>query len=331
MPPLPSTCHTTLQLLQKRSGNMPRHSTHDKVAAVKAYYWARGSLPVAALLLLFLTGGTFTGNPYSFIPYWVREFEARGFVQPKPPPGRRSRMDEELATECCGLIENGYATPQGEHRYFRSMRHALQMCPRLREIMGNTRLKQQQMLRRIKAACPELCRRTLRFVRLLGPGTKRQRADYAVRMLQMVAATPDGPDYTELRKFLARFMWIDSKVVYVVPRDCLVYAPPNADLYIQDDRLPRSRSQIRKINYYVVVNALLGPVHFKVVTGTTNITDIDPAYPVQGYQVRAGRAGQRAAPSYAYEFVRSRNQQWGFSFTAATACCTSGPHCWSSA
>ena len=89
---------------------MPRHSIQDKVAAVMAFYWAQGSLPVAAFLLLLFTSGAFTGNPYSFIPYWVREFEARGSVLPKPPPGRRSRMDEELAHECWGLIERGYKT-----------------------------------------------------------------------------------------------------------------------------------------------------------------------------------------------------------------------------
>ena len=274
---------------------MTRHSTQDKVAAVKAFYWAQGSLSVAALLLLLLTAGTFRGNPFSFIPYWVGEFEARGSVLPKPPPGRRSRMDEELATHCCSLIEAGYTTPDGEQRYFRSMRHALQMCPELKQIMGDRHLKQQQMLRRMKAACPELCRRTLRFVRLLAPATKRERAAYAACMLQMVTITPNGPVTTQLWRFLARFMWIDSKVVYVVPRDCLVYAPANADLYIQDDRLPRSKSQIRKINYYVVVNAALGPVHFKVVTGTTRITDIDPSYPRRGYQVRTGRVGHKSS------------------------------------
>lgn len=278
---------------------MPRHSIQDKVAAVMAFYWAQGSLPVAAFLLLLFTSGAFTGNPYSFIPYWVREFEARGSVLPKPPPGRRSRMDEELAHECWGLIERGYKTEQGEQRYFRSMRHALVLCPRLRQIMGDTHVTQQQMLRRIKAACPELTRRTLRFVRLLAPATKQQRKTYCAQMLSMVANTPNGPDATQLRRYLARFMWIDSKVVYVVPRDCLVYAPRNADLYIEDHRLPRSKSQIKKINYYVVVNALLGPVYFKVVTGTTHITQIDPAYPREGYQVRGRWVGQHATPSYA--------------------------------
>lgn len=278
---------------------MPRHSVLDKVAAVAAYYWAHGSLPVAAVLLLLLTSGAFNGNPYSFIPYWVREFEGRGSVLPKPPAGRRSRLDEELAHECCDLIESGYRNEKGEQRYFRSMRHALLLCPRLKQIFGDTHLTQQQMLRRIKAACPELTRRTLRFVRFLAKGTKKKRKEYAAQMLQRVAQTANGPDPTALRRYLARFMWIASKVVYVVPRGCLVYAPPNADLYIEDHRLPCSKSQIKKINYYVVVNALLGPVHFKVVTGTTHITQIDPAYPTHGYQVRGRWAGQHDAPSYA--------------------------------
>ena len=112
--------------------------------------------------------------------------------------------------------------------------------------MGDTHVTQQQMLRRIKAACPELTRRTLRFVRLLAPATKQQAKTYCAQMLSMVANTPNGHDATQLRRYLARFMWIDSKVVYVVPRDCLVYAPRNADLYIEDHRLPALNLKSKK-------------------------------------------------------------------------------------
>lgn len=213
---------------------MGRHPTQHRVAAVQAFYYAHGCLPLAVLLLALLTNAAFTGNAFTFIPYWVNNFEARGSVLDKPPPGRHSSLDEERAKECCALIEAGYETASGEQRYYRSMRHALQLCPRLKQILGDTHLTQQQMLRRIKAACPELCRRTLRFVRYLAPTTKQQRAAYAARLLQLVAITPNGPDATKLQRYLARFMWIDSKTVYVVPRDCLVYAPAHADLYVED-------------------------------------------------------------------------------------------------
>ena len=265
--------------------SMPRQPVSRRVAAVKAYYWAHGSLPLAAIFLGLLTGGAYHGNPHTFIPYWVNNFELRGNVHDKPPPGRPPHMDLDQAWECCYLIQAGYKLQTGEQRYFRSIRHAVSQCPRLKEILGSKHMSQQGALRSIKKICPELARRTLRFVRLLAPATKQARAAYAAHMLSMVTVTPDGVDATQLQRYLARFMWIDSKTVYVVPKDHLVYAPLNADMYIEDARLPRSRSQINKKNYYVVVNAVLGPVYFKVVTGTTGIREVDPTYPAEGYLV----------------------------------------------
>lgn len=270
---------------------MPRHPVSHRVAAVKAYYWACGCMPLATLILAILTNGTFIGNPYSFIPYWVDTFEQRGSVLDQPPPGRQSPVEQGLAFEVCYLIQAGYVNETGQQCYFRSIRHAVQHRPRLQEILGNKRITQQGMLRRVKRACPELARRTLRFVRVLTPRTKRARAQYAAWMLSMLKMTPQGLDASELQSYLARFVWIDSKTLYVAPADRLVYAPPGADLYVEDARMPCSKSQVKKINYYVVVNAVLGPIYFKVVTGTTRIREVDSSYPAGGYKVSGSGGG----------------------------------------
>jgi hypothetical protein len=249
----------------------------DRAAAVKAFYWAQGCLPLAILLMHHMAPAAAHGNLYSFIPYWVKKFEERHSVLTKKPAGPTSAIDEMQARECMALLDAGYINVSGQHRFYRSIRHAVLMCPRLQEILTLKQLKQQQLLRRMKAVCPELCRRTLRFVRHLGPATKAERAAYCSRLLLWT----DAP----LEAHLARYMWIDAKIVYVVPKGCLVYAPPGADLYIEDERLPRSASQIKKIHYYAVVNAVIGPVYFQLVTGTTHIRDCDPDYPAAGYEV----------------------------------------------
>lgn len=64
---------------------MRRHPIEHRVAAVKAFYYARGCLPLAFLLLLLLTGAAFIGNAFTFIPHWVNNFERRGSVLDKPP------------------------------------------------------------------------------------------------------------------------------------------------------------------------------------------------------------------------------------------------------
>lgn len=260
---------------------MRRPALH-RAAAVKAFYWARGCLPLAVFLLALIAPGAQRGNPYHFIPYWVKNFETRYSVHDKKPRGRRPSIDELQARECMTLLEAGYFNETGQHRFFRSIRHACLICPRLAEILTQKHIKQQQLLRRMKAVCPELCRRTLRFMRWLGPAAKGERLTYCLRQLSRTDTT--------LEAYLARYIWIDSKIVYVVPKGCLVYAPPGADLYIEDERLPRSASQIKKIHYYVAVNAVIGPVYFKLVTGTTHIRDCLPSYPAGGYQMR-GRLG----------------------------------------
>lgn len=133
--------------------SMPRQPVSRRVAAVKAYYWAHGSLPLAAIFLGLLTGGAYHGNPHTFIPYWVNNFELRGSVHDKPPPGRRPHLDVEQAWECCYLIQAGYKLKTGEQRYFRSIRHAVSQCPRLKENLGSKHMSQQGALRSIKKIC----------------------------------------------------------------------------------------------------------------------------------------------------------------------------------
>ena len=273
-----------------------RRPPSERGAAVKAFYWARGYLPLAVLLLPTFAPDARIGNPYHFIPYWVNNFETRHSVHDKKPRGRQSSIGEPLVRECMTLLEAGYRNDTGEHRFYRSIRHACLVCPRLAEILSQKHVKRQQLLRRMKAVCPELCRRTLRFIRWLGPAAKAERLAYCAR--HMVRA-----DVT-LEAHLARYMWIDSKIVYVVPKGCLVYAPSNADLYIEDARLPNSASQIKKIHYYVVVNAVIGPVYFKLVTGTTGIRECLSRYPQGGYQVR-GDWGQLTQPP-----PRTHRRRW---------------------
>jgi hypothetical protein len=78
-----------------------------------------------------------------------------------------------------------------------------------------------------------------------------------------------GVGVDPLVHYLSRVCWIDSKVYYIGPMDRLVYAPPGVDMTDVDPRATR-KSQPQKVVYYAVVNAVLGPIYFEWMTGTTD-------------------------------------------------------------
>lgn len=98
-----------------------------------------------------------------------------------------------------------------------------------------------------------------------------------------------------LERYLARIFWIDSKTFYIEPTGMYVWAPATADMTVVDERMPKSKKEIKKIVYYAVVNAVVGPVYIEYVTGTTGHPQ-DMMYPpwapagfcvYEPYQVRA--------------------------------------------
>ena len=78
----------------------------------------------------------------------------------------------------------------------------------------------------------------------------------------------------QLRRHLSRVIWIDSKKLYVVPKAQRVWAPPDAELTVEDPHMPATGRTVKAINYYAAVNAVLGPVCFIPVTGTTDIIEV---------------------------------------------------------
>lgn len=100
----------------------------------------------------------------------------------------------------------------------------------------------------------------------LKEGLKEQRILLSKKLLRM------GQE--QMRRYLCRVIWIDSKKLYVVPRSQRVWAPADAFLTVEDPHMPTTGRNARAINYYVAVNAVLGPVCFLPVTGTTDLLQL---------------------------------------------------------
>ena len=228
-------------------------------------------------------------NAHDFIKTWARGWKKRGSVRSKSPSPRRRVLDDDTARNCIDALLKGYKK-NNRQRYYRTFREAANQNAVIKQVMATHYIERGKhvgepitagyLWRRLKEVDPSLSRRTLHFVHKRTPAQNKERVDYCRRLLAMPAE--------ERKRYLARVVWIDSKLLYVAPVDQYVYAPPNADLVVEDARLPPSWRNVKKINYYVAVNAVLGAVTFRPVTGTTDWTKIfkqyHPAY--QPYKVR---------------------------------------------
>lgn len=206
-------------------------------------------------------------NPSEFMDQHVESWVTRGSVADKSPEPRRSAIDDATAKECVKQLLAGY-TDGDRHRYYRSLREASKKNAYIKNVFAThldpftaKPLTTCTLWRRLKAVSPNLTRRTLRYAFKLTAADKADRVAYCRKLL--------GMSKEERERFLARVVWIDSKKLYVVPKSHLVYAPPGANLLIQDPRASSSSYRCKKIYYYAAVNAALGGVHFFPATGTS--------------------------------------------------------------
>ena len=206
-------------------------------------------------------------NPSEFMDQHVRSWVERGSVADKSPEPRQSLIDDATAKECVKQLLAGYADGD-RHRYYRSLREASKKNAYIKNVFAThldpitaRPLTTCTLWRRLKAVSPTLTRRTLRYAFKLTAAHKAARVAYCRKLL--------GMSKEERERFLARVVWIDSKKLYVVPKAHLVYAPPGANLLIQDPRLSSKSYTCKKIYYYAAVNAALGGTYFFPATGTS--------------------------------------------------------------
>jgi hypothetical protein len=233
-------------------------------------------------------------NGHNFIEWWATGWNKRGSVRSKSPSPWRRVLDDNTARKCIDALLKGHKQ-NNKQRYYTSFHQAANKNDVIKQVLATHYTERGKhegepisvgyLWRRMKEVDPSLNRRMLRYVTKRTPAQKKERVDYCRRLLAMPAE--------QRERYLARVVWIDSKLLYVAPVDHYVYAPRHADLVVEDARIKRSKRNVKKINYYVAVNAVLGAVMFRPVTGTTDWTKIFRQYypSYRPYKVRI--------PSYA--------------------------------
>jgi hypothetical protein len=224
---------------------------------------------------------------------WVARFCATGSVQtitqrsPKLPDDIARKLAEKLLAGYTVEVEVEMRVGRKRKRsvvkeqrqlWYRSIREFIARNPDVQQLLQEWNVSPRTLLRRMHAVA-KLSRRVLHPRAPLTDEHMRHRKHVCSKLLGMSASTGLDP----LIHYLSRVCWIDSKVYYIGPRDCLVYAKAGVDMTHIDRRVTKNKSKQIKVVYYAVVNALLGPVYFEYVTGTSN-HEQDPHY--KQYKVR---------------------------------------------
>lgn len=224
--------------------------------------------------------------------------------------GRKRAISDDVAAAAVQLLWDGYQS-EGQQCFYTSIEAACEGSQRLAAVVAEHRCTPRTLLAAMKRVEPG-CRRRLEVTkRPHSPESRRQRVQCCK---QLGSWSIDR---------LLRTCWIDAATIWVAPKDRLVYAPPDAKLVRSDDRHPSHSSKAFKLRFYICINALLGPVSLRFITGTT---DLDNG----GYEVGnaccwllgryRGAGSARVIPPAAQADRRQNKKQT----LLLAACCTAG-------
>lgn len=152
-------------------------------------------------------------------------------------------------------------------RWFRSIKEFVKLNPWVEKKLLDYNITQKTLLRHLRRECPQLVRATTHPRAPMNERQMASRKTGSARLLQM-ARTCVTPQLTHLMHYLLRVCWIDSKTYYIGPKPRKVWARRGEDMTDVDPRGSQKNSV--KVVWYIVVNALLGPIYFEYVTGTTD-------------------------------------------------------------
>jgi hypothetical protein len=224
-----------------------------------------------------------------FVRQWGEHWEKHpsGSLADRPGKGRWSKLTPEAADRAAEILEEGYEGEAEEQEGYTNVQDAYERSPELAAICHAAKVKPATLWKRLRKS------HGLRFVhspakRVLTPEQRRER----LRVVQLLLSMPRD----KLMDYLLRTFWIDSKKYRVVagPRKEIGRRgrPVRVRSHVRGGMLNAKDRQV--INYYAVVNALVGPVLFVEVTGTTGLGWAKP------YKVSRG----------AYDGVYSTDLSW---------------------
>lgn len=214
---------------------------------------------------------------------------ANGSLHSPRRTGRKAKVTAEQAQRALDLLWKGYVS-EGRRRYYTSIKQACDNNKGLAAIIKECGCKPRTLLSAMRQLEPTCRRRREAVKRLLTAENRAARLASSRALLEW-----------PLDK-LRRVFWIDAATIYCSPKSLAVYAPPGSHLVITDERVPSHSTQLRKLKFYICINAILGPVALVFITGTSEHRTEEEWLVSAGYRGRS-RQGRCTRQQAGYEAV----------------------------
>jgi hypothetical protein len=179
-----------------------------------------------------------------------------------------------------------------EAHHSHSIWEAVYRSTYIRALQDRHGITTQTLLRVLKKYEPRLrkCMPGKLKVRL-NDGQCQRRLQYVERWLKEEGPVPEGQRFGEIER-LKRVIWIDQKIVYIVPKLEKVWCVPETCQEGQGNRRPMCSDLLHhsmngtRIYYYAAVNWYTGPLLIKLCTGT-RADGLGYDRKIMGYKVSA--------------------------------------------
>lgn len=254
---------SVLPLQRQRTGPTPYNGPDKallelRLTAVKCYIMSGEQIEPAVALFNLLCPEHGKTTPSRFIRdawlLWTTTYS----LHTQHNQGRPRAVSNAEAAVAVKALWDGYES-EGQQCFYTSIEAACKGSAQLAVVLERHGITSRTLLTAMKRVEPRLRRQLLVVKRPHSPDNRRER----MRCCEKLG--------TWSLSRLWRTCWIDAATIWVVPKNMKVFAPPGAHMVQTDPRHPHHTSKIRKLRFYICINALLGPVALRFITGTTDL------------------------------------------------------------
>lgn len=186
---------------------------------------------------------------------WGRERHMRPGHRDLPRSGRPSHLTQQDLDKAVEILKGGYmfgCVP----RAFPSMPFACVESEELRDILERAKISEDQLLKRIKEAAPEIVYQMQHVKAAFNMRQKKARKSACRALLR------------KSDRYRKQIFWVDAKKMYLQASSMKAWLDSSEPIAT----IPDSRTEGRKaLHFYAMVNACGGPVALKYVTGTSGL------------------------------------------------------------
>jgi hypothetical protein len=231
------------------------------VLAALAWAFAGGSMAKAVRLLVLYCKALpvkLPANPGNFIKYWRGRLKRGGYIDSHAHnAGRPASVTPRMVTRAYNGIINWKAA--GRRRPYASRKDLEQNCPEVRQVLQESGVTIDTLIRKIKRAHPHFQFKKLRVRWELTEGNKQQRVNICTELLQY------------FRNLLHRVVFVDAKTIWMWEEEVKGWVDTSVFTSTHGIKPAYSQGKVIHLKYYAAVHNKLGPVWIRFYTGTTGM------------------------------------------------------------